>query len=358
MWHSIIKTRVVFAGQSLLALEWLCARGDIELLRAFVPPAARARAALASCCAHAGVPLTWAASGEEVARAFPPAVDLGLCATFERLPAALLAAPRLGWLNLHPAPLPARPGRLPTVEGVLAGDRSWAGSLHWMSARLDAGDLVEERPCPVSWRDGPAELEVKGTLAALAALAAHWDGLMEGYAPRAPQPQPARAHVSPRLRESLSPREPAARAWRRLKACAPFGGVPMRSEGLWVLLCGGLLEAPASLEPAPDSAPAPDSELTSALWATALSAEERARHRDPLSGDPLDLRVHLVGGAALLCGARCAPAPPPGEARALPPEGAWGPWRPLAPAPLAPLSAEEALLFPFEPPLSAPLSAP
>jgi methionyl-tRNA formyltransferase len=331
VWHSAIQTRVVFAGQSLLTLEWLCARQDIELLCAFIPPQSPHRAALVSCCAHAGVPVVWATRSDEVERALPPAIDLGLCATFERLSTRALSAPRLGWLNVHPAPLPERPGRLPTVEGALAGDRGWAGTIHWMSARLDAGDLIERRPCPVSWRDGPAELEVKGTLAALAALTELWDPIVEGYAPRAPQPQPARAHISPRHRESLSERDTPERAWRLMKACAPFGGVPMRcgegAGGVWVLLVGSLLDRSPPLAPP----------LAPPLWVTPLTP--------PAPSNAPQLRLWLSEGASLLCAALSAPltAPPP------PTGGPWTPWRPQGPTPLTTLTADEARLFPYAP---------
>ena len=144
---STLRERVVYVGQSVAVLEWLCAQPNVELVAAFCPPNALMSSALLTCALHWGVELVWASDSEAVERAMPPAVDLGVCAYFRRLAPSLVSAPRLGWLNLHPAPLPERPGKLPTVEGVLEGDTTWGVSLHWMSEALDAGDLIEVRRC-------------------------------------------------------------------------------------------------------------------------------------------------------------------------------------------------------------------
>lgn len=222
-----MRERVVYVGQSVAMLEWLCARPDVEMVASFCPPQAQQASAMLTCALHYGTPLLWARDSAEVEAHLPPGLDVGVCAFFERLSPAVLRAPRLGWLNLHPAPLPEWPGRLPTVEGVLAGAREWGASLHWMSEALDQGPLVEVRRAPRSWADGPAELEERAVRLGLAMLSDHWRGLMEGYAPYEPQaPQPP--HRAPRYRVGLDLTRSPLELWRQVKAYAPFGGAPMR----------------------------------------------------------------------------------------------------------------------------------
>jgi len=224
------QARVIYVGQSPAVMEWLCHQPRLALVGAFCPPSSASHRELLSCALHYEIPLTWASSSAEIEGRLPPGLDLALCAFFERISPSLLKAPRLGWLNLHPAPLPERPGRLPTVEGVLEGDLYWGATLHWMTEGLDEGPIIGVKRAPRAWLDGPIELERRALQLGLQLLSEQLDGVLDGYAGSEPQ-APRAPHRSPRHRPTLELDEGPLRAWRQVKACEPFGGLPMRFDG-------------------------------------------------------------------------------------------------------------------------------
>ena len=114
----------------------------------------------------------------------------GLCVACwpRRLPASLLALPRLGCLNLHPSLLPAHRGPAPLFWTLRHGDAQAGVTVHLMDATLDGGDILTQADIALADGMTGAELErrcaeVGGHLMAetLAALAA-------GTAQRMPQP--------------------------------------------------------------------------------------------------------------------------------------------------------------------------
>src|SRR4029077_9359335 len=60
------------------------------------------------------------------------------------LPAPLLAAARRGALNMHGSLLPNYRGRAPVNWAILRGERESGATLHYMVARADAGDIVDQ----------------------------------------------------------------------------------------------------------------------------------------------------------------------------------------------------------------------
>jgi methionyl-tRNA formyltransferase len=75
------------------------------------------------------------------------APDLILVACFPyRLPAEVFRLPRVACLNLHPSLLPRYRGPHPLFWQLRAGERATGVTLHHVSERLDAGDLVVRRP--------------------------------------------------------------------------------------------------------------------------------------------------------------------------------------------------------------------
>jgi UDP-4-amino-4-deoxy-L-arabinose formyltransferase/UDP-glucuronic acid dehydrogenase (UDP-4-keto-hexauronic acid decarboxylating) len=57
---------------------------------------------------------------------------------------AVLAAPRIGSFNLHPAPLPAYAGLNSPSWAIAEGESRHAVTLHWMTAEVDAGAIAYE----------------------------------------------------------------------------------------------------------------------------------------------------------------------------------------------------------------------
>ena len=65
------------------------------------------------------------------------------------LPAALLARPRLGCINVHTSLLPRWRGAAPIQRAILAGDAETGISIMQIDAGLDTGPVYLQRTCPI-----------------------------------------------------------------------------------------------------------------------------------------------------------------------------------------------------------------
>lgn len=101
--------------------------------------------------------------------------------------APLLNAARLGALNIHGSLLPRYRGRAPVNWAILHGERETGATLHYMSARADAGDIVDQLAVPILENDEAREVFGKVCFAAEIILARSLPGLINGTAPRLPQ---------------------------------------------------------------------------------------------------------------------------------------------------------------------------
>src|SRR4029077_2264040 len=82
------------------------------------------------------------------------------------LQAPLLAAARRGALNMHGSLLPNYRGRAPVNWAILRGERESGATLHYMVARADAGDIVDQLAVPILEDDDAREVFAKVTVAA------------------------------------------------------------------------------------------------------------------------------------------------------------------------------------------------
>ncbi len=101
--------------------------------------------------------------------------------------APLLNAARLGALNMHGSLLPRYRGRAPVNWAILHGERETGATLHYMTARADAGDIVDQLAVPILEDDDAREVFGKVTVAAEIILARSLSGLIDGTAPRVAQ---------------------------------------------------------------------------------------------------------------------------------------------------------------------------
>ena len=65
------------------------------------------------------------------------------------LPSPILAAPRLGCLNVHASLLPRWRGAAPIQRAILAGDRETGITIMQMDEGLDTGPIVLQQPVPI-----------------------------------------------------------------------------------------------------------------------------------------------------------------------------------------------------------------
>ncbi|MDH3593735.1 MAG: methionyl-tRNA formyltransferase [Rhodospirillales bacterium] len=161
------------------------------------------------------------------------------------LPGPILAAPRLGCLNLHASLLPRWRGAAPIQRAILAGDQETGVTIMQLDEGLDTGPMLLQETLPI----GPATTaaEMHGRLAELGArmMVQALDGLDRGTL--APRPQPAQgatyAAKLERAEGRLDWRRPAAELERRVRAFDPWPGayadLPGRKgpERIGVLAC-------------------------------------------------------------------------------------------------------------------------
>ena len=103
------------------------------------------------------------------------------------LPAEILEAPRLGAYNMHGSLLPKYRGRAPINWAVLNGETQTGATLHLMSARADAGDIVDQEAVEIGPDDSALDVQHRVTAAAVAILGRRLEDLKAGRAPRVPQ---------------------------------------------------------------------------------------------------------------------------------------------------------------------------
>lgn len=96
----------------------------------------------------------------------------------------VLAIAHRGALNMHGSLLPHYRGRAPVNWAVLHGERHTGATLHYMTDKPDAGDIVARQTVPILPDDTAGEVFDKVTLAAEICLDAALPGLIAGTAPR------------------------------------------------------------------------------------------------------------------------------------------------------------------------------
>jgi methionyl-tRNA formyltransferase len=126
-----------------------------------------------------------APSEEAVIRAAEP--DFLLSFYFRRMiPGRILAVPSRGALNMHGSLLPAFRGRSPVNWAILKGAPFTGASLHYMTEKPDAGDLVDQEQVPIGPDDEALTVARRVSEAAVVVLARSWPKLKAGTAPRIP----------------------------------------------------------------------------------------------------------------------------------------------------------------------------
>lgn len=103
------------------------------------------------------------------------------------LPPDVLDLPRLGAFNMHGSLLPAYRGRAPVNWAVLRGETETGATLHVMTARADAGDIVDQEAVEIGPDDTALEVQRKVSAAAVKVLERRIEELKAGTAPRRPQ---------------------------------------------------------------------------------------------------------------------------------------------------------------------------
>lgn len=107
------------------------------------------------------------------------------------LPTAILQVPSLGAYNIHGSLLPKYRGRAPVNWAVLNGETETGATLHVMTEKPDAGDIVDQEAVPIGPDDTAIEVQRRVTAAAVRLLDRRLAELKAGTAPRRPQDESA-----------------------------------------------------------------------------------------------------------------------------------------------------------------------
>jgi len=190
--------RHVFIGGRNRGLDWLRRLADRRQLPAAVyclreddHEAEKYSPRIADLCRDHGVPChlrkTLKAEHEDEIRALAP--DLIVVMGWRTLVSdRVLTAARYGAVGLHESLLPAYRGFAPVNWAVINGEPRTGVTLFYMTATgIDDGDMVAQAVVPIGEHDTAGDVYEATSRASLDLLDAHFDRLLEGTAPRAPQ---------------------------------------------------------------------------------------------------------------------------------------------------------------------------
>lgn len=135
----------------------------------------------------------------------------------------LLTIAQCGAFNLHGSLLPKYRGRAPVNWAILHGETETGATLHYMTVKPDAGDIVGQTAVPILPDDTAREVFDKVTLAAELTLHRVLPALVNGTAPRIVQNLSQGSYFSGRKPEDgrIDWNWPAARIHNLVRAVAP-----------------------------------------------------------------------------------------------------------------------------------------
>ena len=149
------------------------------------------------------------------------------------LPVEVLAAPRLGCLNVHASLLPRWRGAAPIHRAILAGDRMTGVTVMGMEAGLDTGPIFATAKVAITARTTVQDLH--DTLADLGGelMVSALDGISAGMLSGTPQPD-AGITYAPKLEKAegrINWLSSAAQIERCVRGLNPWPGVWFEHEG-------------------------------------------------------------------------------------------------------------------------------
>jgi methionyl-tRNA formyltransferase len=149
------------------------------------------------------------------------------------LPSPILAAPRLGCLNVHASLLPRWRGAAPIQRAILAGDRETGITIMQMDEGLDTGPILLQQAIPILPDTTAGELtEQLASLGARLMIEA-LDGVVAGRLAPRPQPSDGVTYAAKLRRDEarLDWRKPADALERQVRAFDPWPGAWFEGGG-------------------------------------------------------------------------------------------------------------------------------
>lgn len=156
------------------------------------------------------------------------------CAAYgELFPRALLDAPGMAALNVHPSLLPEYRGATP-IQAALRDGRELTGvTVFWIAPKMDAGDIALVRTVPIAPKDNYGTLHDRLARVGAELIVEAANRLETGTLPRIPQRHEAATMTKPLTKEDLrlSYEGPAPAVVNAVRAAAPKPGAWTMFEG-------------------------------------------------------------------------------------------------------------------------------
>ena len=155
------------------------------------------------------------------------------------LSAELLAIPTVGCFNLHGSLLPAYRGRAPANWAIVNGATETGVTLHHMTLRPDAGDIVGQHRVAIAPNDDARTLNLKLAAAARPLLDECLPLIRAGTAPRVPQDESAASYFGRRSAAdgAIDWQRPAVEIANLVRAVArPYPGAFTHARSTQVLI--------------------------------------------------------------------------------------------------------------------------
>ncbi|MGE0118865.1 MAG: methionyl-tRNA formyltransferase [Dongiaceae bacterium] len=149
------------------------------------------------------------------------------------LPKAILAAPRLGCLNIHASLLPRWRGAAPIQRALMAGDAETGITIMQMDEGLDTGPMLLQERLPIRPEDNFGTLHDRLAAAGARLVLRALDELAAGQAVVRPQPADGATYAAKLTRddERLDWRRPALDLMRQVRALSPRPGAWFAQDG-------------------------------------------------------------------------------------------------------------------------------
>ncbi len=139
----------------------------------------------------------------------------------------ILDIPKAGALNLHGSLLPKYRGRAPINWVLINGETETGITLHYMTEKADAGDIVCQQSITIDASDTALTLNQKATAAAADMLDQYLPLIKNGTAPRQPQNHSAASYVGRRTAQdgAIDWNQPATTIHNLIRAVSrPYPG--------------------------------------------------------------------------------------------------------------------------------------
>jgi methionyl-tRNA formyltransferase len=149
------------------------------------------------------------------------------------LPAGILAAPRLGCLNLHASLLPRWRGAAPIQRAIMAGDALTGVTTMVLDEGLDTGPVLLAERVGIGSEESAGGLHDRLAEIGAALLCRALEGLAEGTLTPQPQSEQGVTYAAKVEKDEtrLDWRRPAAELARQVRGLAPFPGAWFEVEG-------------------------------------------------------------------------------------------------------------------------------